>query len=174
MSGHNSSGSVAVSVLPVVALLVLALAAGTTLAAESSAAAAHYRNSMLQSDDSDPDAIRVGDSYSMATATAKIDRYALVTRHDPVLTQVDPSSPLMVGNGNIAFTADITGLQTFQERYSPLAPLLTQAQWAWHSFPNPDGHEYENSLTTVNVRGEPRRYPWLRDWSEAKRRLQKL
>ena len=54
---------------------------------------------------------------------APIDRHALVTRHNPTLTAVDKSAPFMVGNGNIAFTADITGLQTFQEQYSPLVPL---------------------------------------------------
>src|SRR6478735_3654717 len=69
---------------------------------------------------------------------APIDRRALVTRHNPTLTRIDPASPLMVGNGNLGFTADITGLQTFQEQYSPLVPLMTQAQWAWHSFPNPE------------------------------------
>ena len=31
----------------------------------------------------------------------------------------------MVGNGNFAFTADITGLQTFPEQYSSLVPLMT-------------------------------------------------
>ncbi len=104
-----------------------------------------------------------------SAATAKIDRYALVSRHNPVLTRVDKSSPLMVGNGNIAFTADITGLQTFQDQYSLLTPLLTQAQWGWHSFPNHKGYKSEDGLTTVNVRGKPQQYPWLRDWSEAKR-----
>ena len=52
----------------------------------------------------------------------------------------------MVGNGNLAFTADITGLQTFPEQYSPLVPLMTQAQWAWHSFPNPQGFTLEQAL----------------------------
>ena len=63
---------------------------------------------------------------------APIDRHALVTRHNPTITAIDPSAPFMVGNGNFAFTADITGLQTFQDRYSALVPLMTQAQWAWH------------------------------------------
>ena len=70
---------------------------------------------------------------------APIDRHALVTRHNPTITAVDKSAPFMVGNGNFAFTADITGLQTFQDQYSPLVPLMTQAQWGWHSFPNPQG-----------------------------------
>ena len=42
-----------------------------------------------------------------------IDRHALVIRHNVVVTQPDPLTPLSVGNGEFAFTADITGLQTF-------------------------------------------------------------
>lgn len=106
---------------------------------------------------------------SPVETTDKIDRRALVSRHNLVLTQIDPASPLMVGNGNIAFTADITGLQTFPEQCSALVPLMTQAQWAWHSFPNPRGYTLEDGLTTVNVRGTVRKYPWLRDWSEAEK-----
>ena len=44
-----------------------------------------------------------------------IDRQALVARHNVVLHQPDPLTPLSVGNGEFAFTADITGLQTFPE-----------------------------------------------------------
>ena len=54
-------------------------------------------------------------SFGQASAS-RIDRRALVTRHNPTLTRIDPASPLMVGNGNLGFTADITGLQTFQEQ----------------------------------------------------------
>lgn len=98
-----------------------------------------------------------------------IDRRALLERHNPTLTGIDPSAPLMVGNGNIGFTADITGLQTFRDEYSPLAPLPIQAQWAWHSFPNRQQFKYEDSLVPVDVRGKQQLFPWLRDWSEAKR-----
>ena len=99
----------------------------------------------------------------------KIDRRALVSRHDVHFQQIDRDSPLMVGNGNLAFTADITGLQTFPEQYSPLVPLLTEAQWGWHSFPNPEHYTYEDSLQPVQVRGSTQRYPWLHDWSEGER-----
>jgi beta-xylosidase len=116
----------------------------------------------------DFDWMRVRPCASVPEPT-KIDRLSLVTRHNPTLERIDPAAPLMVGNGEIAFTADITGLQTFPEQYSPLVPLMTQAQWAWHSFPNPRGYRYEDSLVPVDVRGKTRRYPWLRDWSEAKK-----
>src|SRR5688572_7422658 len=101
------------------------------------------------------------------SVAAPIDRHALVTRHNPTLTKVDPASPLMVGNGSIAFTADITGLQTFQDQYSPLVPLMTQAQWAWHSFPNPDGYKIEDALVPMKVRDGTRRYPALLNWDQA-------
>ena len=44
-----------------------------------------------------------------------IDRRSLVRRHNPVVREPDPLAPLSVGNGEFAFTADITGLQTFAE-----------------------------------------------------------
>ena len=100
---------------------------------------------------------------------APIDRHALVTRHNPTITAVDKSAPFMVGNGNLGFTADITGLQTFQDQYSPLVPLMTQAQWAWHSFPNPKGFKLAQAQVPIKVRGELQWYPYLSDWEQAKK-----
>ena len=74
-----------------------------------------------------------------AVASPSIDRRSLVTRHNPVLHRLDPDSPLTVGNGEFAFTADITGLQTFAEAYDQTVPLGTLSQWGWHSSPNPEG-----------------------------------
>ena len=105
--------------------------------------------------------------FAAAASAQPIDRHALVTRHNVELTKVEPHAPLMIGNGDIAFTADITGLQTFPEQYSAMAPLLTMAQWAWHSFPNPQGWSEEDGLVQVQVPGggtQP--YPWIRDWAE--------
>ncbi len=75
-----------------------------------------------------------------------IDRKDLVTRHNPILRAARPAdsaalaalsaSPLSVGNGEFAFTADFTGLQTVRDGYQ-LIPLCTMAQWGWHSFPVP-------------------------------------
>ena len=84
---------------------------------------------------------------------APIDRQALVTRHNVTLTAIDRHAPIMLGNGDLGFTADITGLQTFPDQYSELAPLLTMAQWAWHSFPNPEGYTEESGLIPVPVPG---------------------
>ena len=67
----------------------------------------------------------------------KIDRFALVERNNPHITSIDTLASLSVGNGRFAFTADVTGLQTFQTLYSKGVPLGTQSQWGWHSFDNP-------------------------------------
>ena len=75
-----------------------------------------------------------------------IDRYALVSRNNPHLTCPDSLASLSVGNGDFAFTADITGLQTFPKRYSKGVPLGTQSTWGWHSFGNPDGYMPEETL----------------------------
>jgi len=68
-----------------------------------------------------------------------IDRQALVRRHHPKLTQIDPLSPLSVGNGSFAFTADVTGLQTLSREYENAMPLCTMSQWGWHTKPKPAG-----------------------------------
>jgi len=69
-----------------------------------------------------------------------IDRKALVTRHDIVLTRHDPLTPLSVGNGELAFTADITGLQSFPVLSAKEVQRETLAHWGWHSEPNPQGY----------------------------------
>lgn len=63
-----------------------------------------------------------------------IDRRSLVSRHDPVLKAPDPRSPLTLGNGEFAFTADVTGLQSFLPSEAGATPLCTMAQWGWHSY----------------------------------------
>jgi len=74
------------------------------------------------------------------TACAEpIDRHALVTRHDVVLTNFDVANPLSVGNGEFAFTVDATGLQTFPEAFEHTTPLGTLSDWGWHTIPNTNG-----------------------------------
>jgi hypothetical protein len=72
-----------------------------------------------------------------AAAPGPIDRRALVDRHRPVVRGFDAESPLSVGNGELTFTADPTGLQTFAEVYDQTIPLGTLSQWGWHTAPNP-------------------------------------
>jgi hypothetical protein len=110
----------------------------------------------------------IGLAQTPAAATAPIDRQALVTRHNPTLTAIDRHAPVMLGNGDIGFTADITGLQTFRDQYSELAPLMTMAQWAWHSFPNPRGYTEQSGLVNVPVPGRGEQpYAWMRSWADA-------
>ncbi|PSN62787.1 hypothetical protein BS50DRAFT_129288 [Corynespora cassiicola Philippines] len=56
----------------------------------------------------------------------KIDREAIVRQFNIRLNQSHPYSPVQVGNGNFAFGADITGLQTF-------LPHNTLSSWGWHN-----------------------------------------
>ena len=70
-----------------------------------------------------------------------IDKEALVRRNSPHVSEIDTLASLTVGNGEFAFTADVTGLQTLHRLYSRGVPLGTMAQWGWHSFPNPEGYE---------------------------------
>ena len=80
-----------------------------------------------------------GASFAAQGAVGAIDRRTVVRRHNPTLTALDPRSPLSVGNGEFAFTADITGLQSLPQPYETGIPLCTQSQWGWHSAPLPDG-----------------------------------
>src|SRR5262245_8528309 len=73
-------------------------------------------------------------------AAQPIDRQALVTRHNPVITRVDYDAPLTVGTGGFAFGVDITGLQTFATEYHRNGvPVETLSRWAWVSDENPEG-----------------------------------
>jgi hypothetical protein len=78
-----------------------------------------------------------------------VDRAALLARHSPRLAAIDPRSPMQIGNGNFAFTADVTGLQTIPDAYPVsegdghgdgpgrvIGTLLgTMSSWGWHTVP---------------------------------------
>lgn len=72
-----------------------------------------------------------------------IDRRALAGRHAVEVTRIVPESPLSVGNGELCYTVDVTGLQTFPESHPvedrtgapPGTLLATMASWGWHSVP---------------------------------------
>lgn len=75
-----------------------------------------------------------------------INRFSLVNRNNVKLTEVDTLGSLSVGNGEFAFTVDVTGMQTFPEAYENGIPLATQSQWGWHSFPNKGDYVLEDVL----------------------------
>ena len=81
-----------------------------------------------------------------ADNSQKIDRHALVTRHNLEFTK---SEPVQVGNGEFAFTADITGLQSFEKN-------CTMSHWGWHSSPLPPGQTIDDfQWTTKMTHGRP-------------------
>lgn len=93
----------------------------------------------------------------LGASCSKIDREALVSRHDVVSTHTDPKSPAQVGNGEFAFGADITGLQTF-------VPFNTMSQWGWHSFPLPEDHDPADFKGQVwDTHGRPVNYSMPND-----------
>ncbi|MDT0317846.1 hypothetical protein [Streptomyces millisiae] len=89
-----------------------------------------------------------------------VDRRRLVRRHNPVLSAPHPVDTLTVGNGDLAMTVDVSGLQTFpnfhelrpdprrvvsdgrgglpEQRRRPFdrddfqIPLRTQSSWGWY------------------------------------------
>jgi protein-glucosylgalactosylhydroxylysine glucosidase len=95
----------------------------------------------------------VSSVHAVPASPQPIDRQALVTRHNVVLTQPDPWSTLQVGNGEFAFAVDITGLQTFPADYRKGIQLGTQAQWAWATDPNPEGYRAEDVFSPYDAHG---------------------
>ena len=76
---------------------------------------------------------------AFAADAKPIDRHALVTRHNPVIRKLDVDAPLTVGNGNFAFTGDITGLQTFADLYQREGvPTEMLSRWCWVTDDNPE------------------------------------
>ncbi|KAF7369189.1 hypothetical protein MVEN_00246200 [Mycena venus] len=74
-----------------------------------------------------------------AYASPPIDRRALVTRYNPTRNASSTTTPMQVGNGNFAFGADITGLQTFH-------PFAIMSTWGWKNDSLPAGKTIEDSF----------------------------
>jgi protein-glucosylgalactosylhydroxylysine glucosidase len=82
-----------------------------------------------------------------------IDREAVVRRHTIQITTIDSLASLTIGNGQFAFTADVTGLQSFPASYAKGVPLGTQSDWGWHSFPNTEQYRLEESMKIYELEG---------------------
>jgi hypothetical protein len=114
-------------------------------------------------------------STEARSSIAPINREALVRRHNPTNTHIDPLSALSIGNGRFAFTADVTGLQTLLQEYEPTMPLCTMSEWGWHTTPRPThlvGKSLKPALYDTHGRqvgyhtsseGQAELFSWLRE-----------
>ena len=93
---------------------------------------------------------------------SSIDRFALVNRHNIENTVIDSLNSLSVGNGEFAFTVDITGLQTFPDSYVRGIPLGTMSDWGWQTGENPENYQISELYKTYNIHG--RQVDYLRQY----------
>lgn len=98
---------------------------------------------------------------------SKIDRYALVNRHNIIINGYDSLNSLSVGNGNFAFTTGLTGLQTFHKAYENGVPLGTQSNWGWHTVPNTNNYNREESERYYDYQG--RKVPYLHKYRKGRK-----
>lgn len=73
-----------------------------------------------------------------------IHRFELVNRHNIIVAKPDTLSSLSLGNGEFAYTADITGMQTFYAEYENGISLGTQSQWGWHTIPTDSNYTIDD------------------------------
>ena len=98
-----------------------------------------------------------------AQKPSKIDRFGLVSRHNILVEQPDTLASLSVGNGEFAFTTDLTGLQTFYKEYENGVTLGTQSNWGWHTFPNTENYQLSECTNYSDYQG--RKVPYLVQFS---------
>jgi hypothetical protein len=89
--------------------------------------------------------------YTTDNVMQPINRQEVTARHNPIITTADPLSSLTVGNGHLATTVDVTGMQSFVEDYQQGIPLTTMSDWGWHSFPNTLGLTPAESEKTLDL-----------------------
>ncbi|KAJ7594994.1 Six-hairpin glycosidase-like protein [Mycena floridula] len=73
----------------------------------------------------------------VGSANGAINRHTVVSRYNPSRNASSLSTPMQVGNGNFAFGADVTGLQTFQ-------PFAIMSSWGWKNDSLPVGKTLED------------------------------
>ena len=97
--------------------------------------------------------------YDTETTMQPINRQAVVSRNNPIITEVDTLASLTVGNGHFATTVDITGLQSYPSEYKGGIPLTAMSDWGWHSFPNTNHLTPAESEKTLDLgHGHPEVY----------------
>jgi hypothetical protein len=108
-----------------------------------------------------------------------VDRRRLVRRHNPVLTAAHPTNVLTVGNGDVALTVDVSGLQTFPGFHEIVPdphrvvadgitglpeqpqrafdaddfqiPLRTQSTWGWYATTPTREFRLDEAATTYDT-----------------------
>lgn len=103
---------------------------------------------------------------AVSLMAGKIDRKAVVTRHNIEIHDAGLRGVAQVGNGEFAFGFDISGLQTFSSNAN------TMSNWGWYRFPLPFGQTPEDYLGAEwDTHGRMVRYDMpnheqgaLRDW----------
>ncbi len=96
-----------------------------------------------------------------------IDRQSIVARYNPKRNASSSTTPMQVGNGNFAFGADVTGLQTF-------LPWAIMSSWGWKNDSLPEGKtwadveaykgvswDFHGRLVQYEFDGEPEIQQWL-------------
>lgn len=66
-----------------------------------------------------------------------------ISQFDIINDFIDLENPLSLGNGNFAFTCDITGLQTFYKEYSQI-PLCTMSNYHWAKRPHCGSYPFQS------------------------------
>ncbi|MFU8946193.1 hypothetical protein ACLRGF_05600 [Mycetocola zhadangensis] len=114
----------------------------------------------------------------MSTNTRPIDREAVVRRHNVAITKPNAEHILSVGNGDFAYSADITGMQTFTSFHDQSTAIrqgvtavntATMSSWGWHEMPNPDGFVLDDAMSDHTTRRGVVRYPDRHDMEGAMR-----
>jgi protein-glucosylgalactosylhydroxylysine glucosidase len=105
--------------------------------------------------------------YSSCLNAQSINRKKIFDRHKINVCCLDSLNALSIGNGNMAMTVDITGLQTFPKAYKNGVSLGTQATWSWHSFPNTENYTIEETLDTLLSNGK--KVAYAKQWSSNSR-----
>lgn len=107
-----------------------------------------------------------------------INRREFVSRHDVTVSTPDPEHVLTVGNGDFAYTADITGMQTFTAFHDQSLAVregrvavntATMSSWGWHEMPNPEGFVLDDAMSEHLTRRGAVRYPDRHDMEGAMR-----
>ena len=97
--------------------------------------------------------------YDTDNLDKPINRQAVVSRNNPVITEADPLASLTVGNGHFATTVDVTGLQSYPFDYEAGVPLTAMSDWGWHKFENTNALTPAESQKTFDLgHGHPEAY----------------